>query len=85
MADWACEQAEVDIAPGDTLVIFSDGVTEAQDARGQEFGEDRLVETVRTTQAGPVASLPAAILAAVEEFTGTAHEDDLTLVVARGR
>jgi sigma-B regulation protein RsbU (phosphoserine phosphatase) len=85
MADWTCEQKEVGIAQGDTLVVFSDGVTEAQNARDEEFGEARLVETVRREGSGPVASLPAAILAAVEEFTGTPHEDDLTLVVARGR
>jgi serine phosphatase RsbU (regulator of sigma subunit) len=70
---------------GDTLVVFSDGVTEASNARDEEFGEARLVETVRREGPGPVASLPPAILAAVEEFTGAPHEDDLTLVVARGR
>jgi sigma-B regulation protein RsbU (phosphoserine phosphatase) len=85
MAEWTCEDREVGIARGDTLVVFSDGVTEACNARDEEFGEARLVETVRRTLPGPVASLPAAILAAVEEFRGMPHEDDLTLVVARGR
>jgi sigma-B regulation protein RsbU (phosphoserine phosphatase) len=85
MADWTCEERDVRIAPGDTLVVFSDGVTEAQNARDEEFGEARLVEAVRKEGLGPVASLPAAILAAVEEFADTPHGDDLTLVVARGR
>jgi len=85
MAEWACEEREVEIARGDTLVVFSDGVTEAQNAGDEEFGEQRLVETVRTAGRGSVASLPRAILAAVEDFTGRPHEDDLTLVVARGR
>jgi sigma-B regulation protein RsbU (phosphoserine phosphatase) len=85
MADWTCEEAEVAIAPGDTLVIFSDGVTEARNAREEEFGEARLVEAVVREGPCPVASLPAAIVAAVEGFTGTAQADDLTLLVARGR
>ena len=85
MAEWTCEESEVGIGRGDTLVVFSDGVTEASNARDEEFGEARLVETVRREGPGPVASLPPAILAAVEEFTGTPHADDLTLVVARGR
>jgi sigma-B regulation protein RsbU (phosphoserine phosphatase) len=85
MAEWTCEEREVAIDRGDTLVVFSDGVTEAQNARDEEFGEGRLIEAVRREGPGPVASLPAAILAAVEAFTGRPHEDDLTLVVARGR
>jgi sigma-B regulation protein RsbU (phosphoserine phosphatase) len=85
MAEWTCEEREVEIARDDTLVVFSDGVTEAQNAGDEEFGEARLVETVRRMGPEPVASLPGAILAAVEDFTGRPHEDDLTLVVARGR
>jgi sigma-B regulation protein RsbU (phosphoserine phosphatase) len=85
MADWTCEEAEVAIAPGDTLVVFSDGVTEARNAGEEEFGEARLVEAVLKEGPGPVASLPAAILAAVEGFTGTPQADDVTLLVARGR
>jgi phosphoserine phosphatase RsbU/P len=85
MAEWSCEAREVDLGKGDTLVVFSDGVTEASDPRDQEFGEERLLETVRTARFSPVAALPGAIVAAVEAFAGPHHEDDLTLVVARGR
>jgi sigma-B regulation protein RsbU (phosphoserine phosphatase) len=85
MADWTCDEQEVEIGRGDTLVVFSDGVTEATNAGSEEFGEERLVETVRRARPGPVGSLPGTILAAVEDFTGRPHEDDLTLVVARGR
>jgi sigma-B regulation protein RsbU (phosphoserine phosphatase) len=85
MGDWTCEEREVGIASGDTLVVFSDGVTEARNGREEEFGEARLVEAVLKERPLPVDSLPAAILAAVEGFTGAPQEDDLTLVVARGR
>jgi sigma-B regulation protein RsbU (phosphoserine phosphatase) len=85
MGDWTCEEREIDIARGDTLVVFSDGVTEARNAREEEFGEARLVDVVLNARARPLASLPAAILAAVEGFAGTPPGDDLTLVAARGR
>jgi sigma-B regulation protein RsbU (phosphoserine phosphatase) len=85
MAEWSCEAREVGLGTGDTLVVFSDGVTEACDPGDREFGEERLLETVRTARLSPVASLPATIVAAVEAFAGPHHEDDLTLVVARGR
>jgi sigma-B regulation protein RsbU (phosphoserine phosphatase) len=85
IADWTCEQKAVDIAPGDRLVVFSDGVTEARNAREEEFGEARLVEAVLREGPRPLALLPAAILAAVEGFTGTPQADDVTLLVARGR
>ena len=41
---WQCEIAEVEIAPGDTMVLYTDGVTEATNADGEEFGESRLLE-----------------------------------------
>jgi phosphoserine phosphatase RsbU/P len=84
MADWSCEAAEVELGRGDTLVVFSDGVTEASGPGGEEFGEERLLETVRARRKSPVASLPDAIVDSVEAFAGPHHVDDLTLVVARG-
>jgi serine phosphatase RsbU (regulator of sigma subunit) len=84
MAEWSCEAAEVELGTGDTLVIFSDGVTEASGPGGEEFGEERLLETVRARRDSPLPSLPSAIVGAVEAFAGPHHDDDLTLVVARG-
>jgi len=85
MSDWSCAAEEVTIGNDDTLVVFSDGVTEASDARDCEFGEERLLDAVRAQRDASVAGLPAAIVEAVEAFAGPHHEDDLTLVVARGR
>jgi serine phosphatase RsbU (regulator of sigma subunit) len=42
--NWKCEVAETELAPGDTLVLYTDGITEARNLAGEEFGEARLVE-----------------------------------------
>jgi sigma-B regulation protein RsbU (phosphoserine phosphatase) len=83
--DWTCETGDRDLSPGDMLLVFSDGVTEACDDRGEEFGEERLMRTLRALSTLPATAIPAAIAAAVEAFAGGHHDDDLTLVVARSR
>jgi phosphoserine phosphatase RsbU/P len=70
--------------PGDTLLIFSDGVTEAFDVGGEEFGEDRLAALVSSRLNLSAAELGQLILNEVETFAdGTPHQDDITLVVAK--
>jgi len=69
---------------GDYLVLYTDGITEATNAAGELFGDDRLVQTALAAAARrlPPAEVVAAIYAAVDAFTaGTAYADDLTLVV----
>lgn len=82
---WKCDTRFVKLQPGDLLVIFTDGVTEANDAQGNEFGESRLIETVRAHRDLSPADLIRAIQAAVKDFTTGEQSDDLTLVVARAR
>ena len=84
---WEPSLCEVEIAPGDVLVIYTDGITEADNSAGEEFGENRLLETIRTHLALPVSSILGAIVSAALEFSGGEGRmrDDLTLVVARGR
>lgn len=60
-------------------------VTDARRGDGEEFGETRLVELLRRLKHRAVASLPPALLAAVDEFGGIEASDDRTAVVARGR
>ncbi len=69
------------LAPGDRLVLFTDGVTEALGPEGEMFGEERLAALVRDAGAGSAEALVAAIVAAVESFAGGERHDDLTLVV----
>ena len=80
---WECSVAEVLLAPGDTLVMYTDGVTEAASAAGEEFGEDRLVEILRGQRYLPVPRLLETIVASVQTFSDREQADDITLVVAR--
>jgi serine phosphatase RsbU (regulator of sigma subunit) len=85
MEPWSCETAEVQLQPGDTLVVFSDGATDALSDDGEDFGEERLLETVQAHIEKPVAELLGAVVDTVRRFSGSEQEDDLTLLVARAR
>jgi sigma-B regulation protein RsbU (phosphoserine phosphatase) len=78
--------ARVVLMPGDLVVICSDGVTEARNRSGDEFGRDRLVETMRGCRgARPEAALEH-LLEAVRKFSeGAAQGDDITALVLRYR
>ena len=70
------------LSPGDKLVIYTDGVTEAQDARGAFFGRKRLFDLVRAQAGTSATELHDAIQGAVRDFTeGAPQSDDITLVV----
>ncbi|MGC2513967.1 MAG: SpoIIE family protein phosphatase [Terriglobales bacterium] len=82
--DWHCEIAEVELAPGDMLVLYTDGVTEATNADGEEFGESRLLATLGSNFRLPVGPLLQAVVEAVQQFSrGSEQQDDITLVIAR--
>jgi sigma-B regulation protein RsbU (phosphoserine phosphatase) len=82
--DWHCEIAEVQLAPGDMLVLYTDGITEATNADGEEFGESRLLATLGSNFHLPVRPLLQAIVEAVQQFSrGSEQQDDITLVIAR--
>jgi sigma-B regulation protein RsbU (phosphoserine phosphatase) len=83
---WA--QSTVQIARGDTLVLYSDGITEAQDAEKAFFGDERLVEVAQArsspsgAQSASAEAVQAALLAEFDEFLGDAPQpDDITLMV----
>ena len=81
--DWTCSTAEVTLAPGDTLVAFTDGVPEAASDQGEMFGDDRLIAVLKENRNLPSAALLDAVTSAVERFSGREQEDDITLLVAR--
>ncbi|HKM91144.1 MAG TPA: SpoIIE family protein phosphatase [Candidatus Acidoferrales bacterium] len=83
--DWDCQVVETVLHPGDILVMYTDGVTEAPNAEGEEFGEKRLLESMRAQKHRSAADLLAGVTAAVQQFSSGAQADDLTLVVARAR
>ena len=82
---WECSVAEVQLAAGDILILYTDGVTEAENAEGEQFGESRLIETVLAHRHLPVPSLLETIVATVQEFSDGEQADDITLVLARCR
>jgi sigma-B regulation protein RsbU (phosphoserine phosphatase) len=69
---------------GDTLVIYSDGVTEAADPDSEEFEVERLAEAVAKSRHLPAAEIVAEVNKAVADFTrGAPQSDDITLIIAR--
>ena len=82
---WECSVQEVQLSPGDILVLYTDGVTEATNAEGDEFGESRLIQSLLAHRDRPVASLLEMIFADVQKFRSGEQGDDITLVIARCR
>jgi sigma-B regulation protein RsbU (phosphoserine phosphatase) len=74
---------EVTLTPGDLLVMYSDGVTEAGQKEGREFGEQRLRALVQANRDRPLAELQSVILREVQRWTGGEPDDDVTLLMAR--
>jgi len=81
--DWKCSTGESGLFPGDTLVLYTDGVTEAFDDRGEQFGEQRLVDSLRRQGGLRPSELLDSILGDVKQFSPHEQQDDITLVVAR--
>jgi len=72
------------LRPGDMLVLYTDGVTEARNRAGEEFGTGRLLDMAVTARARPAAKIVAAIEKAVRSFSKRkVPEDDLTLIVLK--
>jgi serine phosphatase RsbU (regulator of sigma subunit) len=75
-------EGEVALGQGDTLVVYSDGVTETWDAAEEEFGEGRLTDVIVRERTGGAAALQQAILSELESFSGGAKgTDDRTLII----
>ena len=71
----------VQLEPGDVLLLLTDGVLEAHDREGEEFGEERLLDVLRRTRREPAAAITQAIYDEVLTFRGQPRlEDDVTLV-----
>jgi serine phosphatase RsbU (regulator of sigma subunit) len=78
------ETVEVPFEPGDVFVFYTDGITEAEDASGTDFGRERLAATVRSAAGQPAAAVVSALHGAVDAFRGAAsRSDDATVIVVR--
>lgn len=77
-------QGSIRLQSGDTLVLFTDGVSEAMNNEDEEFDEPRLMEAVRAARDLPAAEIIDRVLGACDVFAaGAPQHDDMTLVVAR--
>lgn len=81
--EWDCAIGECHLSPGDTLALYTDGVTESFNDEGEEFGEERLIEALQRRTGLPSQSLLASIVDEVRQFSPHEQHDDITLVVAR--
>ncbi len=80
----AYAQGAVSLAPGDVIVLYSDGITEAQNAAGEEFGLARLTDAVRTTAALAAEAAARGIVASARRFVdGERPQDDQSILVIR--
>jgi serine phosphatase RsbU (regulator of sigma subunit) len=78
------EDQDVYLEPGDTLVLYTDGIVEAMSPSDEFFGVQRLEQVVRLTARLPLEGIIPAVVAAVQEFTGlSSFEDDITLVLVQ--
>ncbi len=84
--DWPYQQGSLALTPGDRLLFFTDGITEAANGREdqfgpQQFGEDRLIELARALRQRSAPEIKDRILDAVSKYCGGRAEDDITLLV----
>lgn len=78
---WKFEEATLELMPGDRLVLFTDGITEAMTPDGEEFGEERLVSLTRDLAEQSPLMLQTRLLSDVKKFCDSHLHDDATLVV----
>jgi len=78
---WKYEDTTIDLKPGDRVVLFTDGITEAAQPDGQEFGVENIAAFAKADQPGSASALTKLLLAQVTEFCQAKFQDDATLVV----
>ena len=80
---WDCEIGELTLHAGDTLALYTDGITESFNEDRDEFGEARLIESLRRHRTLPSESLFHNIVADVRHFSPREQHDDITLIIAK--
>lgn len=81
--EWDCRIGECHLLCGDSIALYTDGVTESFDAAGEEFGEYRLTQALRRHRQLSPQDLLAAIVDEVRQFSPGEQHDDITLIVAK--
>ena len=81
--EWDCTIGERQFNPGDTLALYTDGITEAFNDSDEEFGEERLVATLQRNRELPPAALLDAVVSDVRAHSPREQRDDITMIVAK--
>jgi serine phosphatase RsbU (regulator of sigma subunit)/catechol 2,3-dioxygenase-like lactoylglutathione lyase family enzyme len=81
--DWDCSIEEHELHPGDTLALYTDGVTESTNYGGAEFGEQGLMESLLRHHHLPPNAMLHSIVDEVQTFSPHEQRDDITLIVAK--
>ena len=81
--DWDCQIGECQLRPGDTLALYTDGITETYDDADDQFGEERLIEALRRHHESSSQAALAAIVDEVHRFGPHEQHDDITLIIAK--
>ena len=83
--DWECGIGEDALGAGDVLALYTDGVTEAFNDAGDEFGEERLVQALGRSRQQPAQGIVSSVVDDLRRFSPHEQHDDITLIVARCR
>jgi sigma-B regulation protein RsbU (phosphoserine phosphatase) len=78
---WTYENATIALAPGDRLLLFTDGITEACGPNGEEFGEEKLADGAKIFHTSSAPDLNGKLLTQVTDFCESHFQDDATLLV----
>jgi len=81
--EWHCSMREKELSPGDVLVLYTDGITEARNERGEEFGEQSLIQSLRQHRELSCQALLTTIVDEVRRFSREEQNDDITAIVAK--
>jgi serine phosphatase RsbU (regulator of sigma subunit)/pSer/pThr/pTyr-binding forkhead associated (FHA) protein len=85
MEGYPYESCQIKLEPGDTLLIFSDGVTDAENVNGEQFNDERVISTLQSVGSGSPKLLIDKLMQAIEKHTAGARQNDDITLVAMGR
>jgi serine phosphatase RsbU (regulator of sigma subunit)/predicted enzyme related to lactoylglutathione lyase len=83
--EWESPTVECQLFPGDTLALYTDGVTESFNGAEEEFGEQRLIEALARHRGLDAESMVTSVIRDVQRFSPQEQHDDITLIVAKCR
>ena len=83
--EWDCEIGERQLHPGDMLALYTDGITESYNSLDEQFGEQRLIESLQRHREVPSSAALTSIVEEVQRFSPHEQHDDITLIIAKHR